>query len=598
MIMWPWLVSVLAGMLHGFSMAWPGFLGGDALQISGQASGFLQCLSMALLGALLLRVASSEGQQKRLWLHAFCLSGVFASSAMVATWGWLYVSMNKYGGLPSWLSAVAVLLLAMALSIYFAIAGGVWAALYRRWILSDRNNEARYANKEAGLTWEVLRQGLAGASLFAALWTMAELCRGQLFTGFPWGAAGYAHTDSWLAIYLPWLGVYGVGAVAIFIGMAVPIAVAMFMAQRTHAWRWLALTVIGVAGVLPWALQTSGTSFSETAGRMSVRLLQGNIPQDEKFIPGQGVKLAIQWYSEQLLASTEALVVTPETAIPVLPQQLPRFYWQQLQDKFAPSASSDPSKPPEPSYPSKQLALIGVPLGGPGLGYSNSVVAIGAQDANITETNEANKAAEVSKVSKPDPASQNWLYRYDKHHLVPFGEFVPPFFQWFVRMMNMPLGDFVHDRPAPTVLTWQGQRLLPQICYEDLFGEEVAQYFANDAQSPTVLVNMSNLAWFGDSTALPQHLAISRIRALEFQRPVIRATNTGATAWVDHKGQVRASLPALTRGALVLEFEGRKGLTPYAQWTARWGLTPLWVFCAAIVLVLGFISRRSGARAL
>ncbi len=577
MIMWPWLMSVLAGVLHGFSMAWPAFLAGDALQFSGQASGVLQCLSMAMLGALLLRVVSREGPQKRLWLHAFWLSGLFASSAMVATWGWLYVSMHRYGGLPSWLSALAVLLLAMALSIYFAIAGGVWAALYRRWVLSDRNNEARYANKEAGLTWDVLRQGLVGASLFAALWTLAELCRGQWLTGFPWGAAGYAHTDSWLATYLPWVGVYGVGAVAIFIGMAMPITVAMVMAQRTHAWRWLALTVIGVGGVLPWTLQTAGISFSETAGRMSVRLLQGNIPQDEKFIPGQGVKMAIQWYSEQLLLSTEALVVTPETAIPVLPQQLPRFYWQQLQDKFAPSEQAP------------QLALIGVPLGGAGEGYSNSVIAIGPQDAH---------ASNASKAPKANAASQNWLYRYDKHHLVPFGEFVPPLFQWFVRMMNMPLGDFVHDRPAPTVLNWQGQRLLPQICYEDLFGEEVALYFSNDAQSPTVLVNMSNLAWFGDSTALPQHLAISRIRALEFQRPVIRATNTGATAWVDHKGQVKAALPALTRGALVLEFEGRNGLTPYAQWTSRWGLMPLWVLCAAIVLILGFISRRSGARAL
>ena len=585
MTIWPWLVSVLAGVLHGFSMAWPAFLGGDALQISGQASGFLQCLSMALLGALLLRVASRDGPQKRLWLQAFWLSGLFATSAMVATWGWLYVSMNKYGGLPAWLAAFAVLLLAMALSLYFAVAGGLWAALYRRWILSDRDNEARYANKQAGLTWDVLRQGLAGASLWAALWTLAELCRGQLFTGFPWGAAGYAHTDSALATYLPWVGVYGVGAIAAFIGMAVPLAVAMFMAQRTHAWRWLALTVMGAAGAVPLALQTNGTSFSETAGGMSVRLLQGNIPQDEKFIPGQGVKLAIQWYSEQLLASTEALVVTPETAIPVLPQQLPRIYWQQLQDKFAPSQTLDTTQvvhtpPPEKS---NQLALIGVPLGGAGAGYTNSVVAIGPQHGHA---------------GAADAASQNWLYRYDKHHLVPFGEFVPPFFQWFVRMMNIPLGDFGQDRPVPTVLNWQGQRLLPQICYEDLFGEEVAQYFTHDTASPTVLVNMSNLAWFGDSTALPQHLAISRIRALEFQRPVIRATNTGATAWVDHKGQVRAALPALTRGALVLTFEGRKGLTPYAQWTAHWGLMPLWILCAAIVLVLGFISRRSGARAL
>lgn len=598
MTMWPWLVSVLAGVLHGLSMAWPAFLGGEALQISGQASGSLQCLSLALLGALLLRLAASDGPQTRLWLPAFWLTGLFATSAMAATWGWLYVSMHRYGGLLSWLSVAAVLLLAMALSVYFAVAGGLWVTLFRRWILSDRANEARYANaaqKEASLTWDVLRQGLAGATLFAALWTLAEMSRGQIFTGFPWGAAGYAHADSWLATYLPWIGIYGVGAVAAGISMALPLTVAQFMAQRTQAWRWLALAAFVVAAFLPWALQTTGTSFSESAGRMTVRLLQGNIPQDEKFIPGQGVRTAIHWYSEQLLSSSESLVVTPETAIPVLPQQLPLTYWQTLQDKFAPEAatasSTSSNTSNEPNAQAPQLALIGLPMGGMGEGYSNSAIALGpSTDQKLGHDKQSNLVTDISKA--------NNIYRYDKQHLVPFGEFVPPLFQWFVRMMNMPLGDFGHDRPPPAVLSWQGQRLLPQICYEDLFGEEVAQYFANAAEAPTVLVNMSNLAWFGDSTALPQHLAISRIRALEFQRPVIRATNTGATAWVDHKGQVKAALPAFTRGALVVEFEGRQGLTPYAQWTLRWGLTPLWILCVAIVLFLGFISRRSGARSL
>jgi apolipoprotein N-acyltransferase len=205
------------------------------------------------------------------------------------------------------------------------------------------------------------------------------------------------------------------------------------------------------------------------------------------------------------------------------------------------------------------------------MGYSNSVISLS---------------------SNPE------AYRYDKQHLVPFGEFVPPFFQWFVRMMNIPLGDFAQNRPAATVLTWQGQRLLPQICYEDLFGEELARYFADEKEAPTVLVNMSNLAWFGDTTAPAQHSSISRMRALEFQRPVIRATNSGQTAFIDAKGVNRASLPAFTRGVLVGEFEGRTGLTPYAQWTSRWGLTPLWWLCGAIVLVLGAFSRRFGARAL
>jgi apolipoprotein N-acyltransferase len=117
-------------------------------------------------------------------------------------------------------------------------------------------------------------------------------------------------------------------------------------------------------------------------------------------------------------------------------------------------------------------------------------------------------------------------------------------------------------------------------------------------QAPTVLVNMSNLAWFGDTTAPAQHVAISRLRALEFQRPVIRATNTGLTALLDANGQVKASLPLFTRGALVGEFEGRTGLTPYARWTSQWGLWPLWLFCGAIVLILGAFFRRSGSQAL
>jgi len=236
-----------------------------------------------------------------------------------------------------------------------------------------------------------------------------------------------------------------------------------------------------------------------------------------------------------------------------------------LNDKYAP-----PNAPAQLTT-TPQAALVGIPMGGPGVGYSNSVMTLGPTDVN---------------------------YRYDKHHLVPFGEYVPPFFQWFVRLMNMPLGDFAQDRPPSSVFKWQGQRLLPQICYEDLFGEEVASYFAKPEEAPTVLVNMSNLAWFDDTTAIAQHVAISRMRAMEFERPIIRATNTGLTGWVDAQGALREALPPFTRGSLVIEFEGRSGLTPYAQWTSRWGLAPLWWLCAAIVLVLGAFSRRSGTREL
>jgi apolipoprotein N-acyltransferase len=413
--------------------------------------------------------------------------------------------------------------------------------------------------------------------LFGALWTLAELCRGQLLTGFPWGAGGYAHLQSTLSGYAPWIGVYGMGAIAASVAMGVPVLVSIFMAGRTKAWLMLGLVLLLVSVVVPIGLQNSDGEFTQAAGKLKVRLLQGNIPQDEKFIPGQGVRQALTWYGEQLLANTEPLVVTPETAIPVLPQQLSPPYWQAIKNKYAPTLAQDPltdEKPDQlantmPAAP--QTALIGLPMGAAGLGYTNSALALGPEEV---------------------------AYRYDKLHLVPFGEYVPPLFQWFVRMMNMPLGDFAQDRPPAGVLKWQGQRLLPQICYEDLFGEEMARYFVKPEEAPTVFVNMSNLAWFGDTTAIPQHVAISRMRAMEFQRPILRATNTGLTGLVDAKGEVTASLPNFTRGALVLEFEGRVGLTPYAQWTSQWGLAPLWWLCIAIVLIFGVVSWRSGPRAL
>jgi len=525
--------------------------------------------------------SQTKRQGQSVWRQGALISAVFATSAMAATWGWLYVSMHTYGGLPSWLAALAVLLLAAGLSIYFAAAGGVWVALFRRTILSARLTEGRYATQTDGMTLAEFKHGLLGIVLFVALWTMAELCRGQLLTGFPWGASGYAHLQSTLVGYAPWLGVYGMGAIAAWVAMGVPVVVSSLMAGRTKAWLMLGTVLLLVSVVIPIGLQNSSAEFTQAAGKLKVRLLQGNIPQDEKFIPGQGVKQALTWYGEQLLANTEPLVVTPETAIPVLPQQLSPPYWQAIKNKYAPPLAQDqladqkPDQKPEhlsaPLPVGPQTALIGLPMGAAGVGYTNSALALGPEEV---------------------------AYRYDKLHLVPFGEFVPPFFQWFVRMMNMPLGDFAQDRPPAGVLTWQGQRLLPQICYEDLFGEEMARYFVKPQEAPTVFVNMSNLAWFGDTTAIPQHVAISRMRALEFQRPILRATNTGLTGLVDAKGEVTASLPNFTRGSLVLEFEGRVGLTPYAYWTSHWGLAPLWWLCLAIVLFLGVVSWRSGPRAL
>ena len=140
------------------------------------------------------------------------------------------------------------------------------------------------------------------------------------------------------------------------------------------------------------------------------------------------------------------------------------------------------------------------------------------------------------------------LRRYSKRHLVPFGEFIPPGFRWFVDLMQMPIGDQQRGKSAAAASSLRASSIAVNICYEDLFGAEIidAWHTGPGTASPTLMLNMSNLAWFNDSLALPQHLQISRMRVLETQHPMLRATNTGATAIIDARGEVVAQLPFLT----------------------------------------------------
>jgi apolipoprotein N-acyltransferase len=482
------IVALLAGLGQAFSMATPW---------NGQPQWWLQLLSIAVLAALV---------QARSWRESALLGWSFAIAWLAGTFWWLFISMHVYGGLASPLAAIAVLALAAFLGLYYALACGVFA-----------------------LTRE--RPMLLRALAFAGMWLVAELMRETWFTGFPWGAAGYAHVDGPLAVLAPWIGVYGIAFVASLVAFA--LALATQPAAR-RSWKpWVPLA--GAVAVLAATNMAASRDEAPPQHKVSVALLQGNIPQDEKFEGGTGIPIALEWYGRQLQGTKASLTVTPETAIPILPQQLPNGYFEALAARFTSGA---------------QAALAGIPLGNMHDGYSNSVLGL----------------------APGAPA-----YRFDKHHLVPFGEFIPPLFKWFVRMMNIPLGDFNRGPIGQPPFAWAGERLAPNICYEDLFGEELAANFTDAARAPTIFVNMSNIGWFGDTVAIDQHLQISRMRALEFDRPVIRATNTGATAIIDHRARVTHSLPRLTRGVLTGEVEGRTTITPYAWWLARVGLWPLWL---------------------
>jgi apolipoprotein N-acyltransferase len=350
-----------------------------------------------------------------------------------------------------------------------------------------------------------------------AAWALSEWLRGVVLTGFPWLAGGYAHTTGPLAGYVPVVGVHGVTLIAALLAGAVALPIRRERGSLAASTLAAALVAGGVA--------LRGIEWTEPAGSpLRVSLLQGNVPQNLKFADG-GMQLSQDAYLPLLAQAAPAdLIVLPESVFPLPLSHLPEHVVEALA-----------------AVPRGGTALIfGIFIEEPGGQYFNSAVGF-----------------------SPDGGAPQ---RYSKRHLVPFGEFIPWGFRWFVDLMRMPIGDQQRGGAYQPPMRLAGQRIAVNICYEDLFGAEIRAAWRDPAQAPTLLLNLSNLGWFDDSLALPQHLQISRLRALETGRPVLRATNTGATAIVDARGHVVAQLPFLTRGVLSGEVRGHAGMTPYLRW--------------------------------
>ena len=262
----PAVALVVAGGAQALSLAWPG---------SGQPLWWLQIVSLAGFAWLLRRAPGALAAALRGWL--------FATAWLVGTFWWLFISMHTYGGLAAPLAALAVLGLAAFLGAYYAIAS--WCF----WALRPKGRALQ-------------------AIVFAALWLLAELARGVLWTGFPWGAGGYAHADGPLAVLARSVGVYGMG----FVAAALAMGLARWRLADLRRWRWwaglalLLLVLWGAADVRERALAQEPAS-----PPLGVALLQGNIPQDEKFQPGSGVPLALRWYGQELRAAQAQLVDEP-----------------------------------------------------------------------------------------------------------------------------------------------------------------------------------------------------------------------------------------------------------------------------------------------
>jgi len=395
--------------------------------------------------------------------------------------------------------------------------------------------------------------GRAGGLVVALLrdrWLLAELARGKLFTGFPWIAGGYAHTSGPLATWAPYVGVYGIGTLAAGISAATALVLRELRGPQVRP----PIVTLGPL-VLPALLLAVGAAlpqaFTRSTGTLSVSLLQPDVAQNDKFEDAH-VAQALAWHVVKLAAAPGQLVVTPESSLPVLPSQIPLQTWLDYQRPF--------------DKPGKS-ALIGVFTVDDKQRYTNSLVGLDSRHRMTDGT----------------------FYRYGKRHLLPFGEYVPPGFRWFVDMLKIDIGDQTSGvDTAP--FTVGAQRVRPLICYEDLFGEEFASSFVGP-NAATLLANSTNLAWFGKRMIQDQHLQFSRMRALEFQRGQVRATNTGATAVIDWQGHVTARLAPEIEGELDATVEGRIGETPYAVWVSQWRLWPLWGL-AVVMILLGLLAHR------
>ena len=418
---------------------------------------------------------------------------------------WIYASMHDFGGMSLPVAAFATVFFCSYLALFPAAAGWVTRTL-------------------------PAPRGARLALVFPASWALAEWARGWVFTGFPWLAAGYSQSPaSPLAGYSAVLGIYGVTlAIALSAGLLAwwsPWArrartgnsARQIRALLLHPALGLLAALVGVG----WGL--AQVAWTRPAGEpLTVSLIQGNIEQELKWRP-ESARATLDTYLRLTLASKSRLILLPETALPLFSVDVPREYFEILA-RHADANGGD--------------ILLGVPeyADGSPPSFYNSVMSYGRSPTQI----------------------------YRKYHLVPFGDYFPRWFfiTWVMNTLQIPMSDFSRGEPVQKPLAVAGQRVAVNICYEDVFGEEIIRQLPE----ATLLANFTNDAWWGDSIASEQHLQMSQMRAQETGRYMLRATNTGVTAIIDERGRIRERAPQFISTALDATAQGFSGGTPFVYW--------------------------------
>lgn len=370
----------------------------------------------------------------------------------------------------------------------------------------------------------------------AVLWGLADWVRSWIFTGFPWLTMGYSQLPhSPISGYIPLFGVYAASVITVLIAGLISSLFNKQLALACKRGAIVTLVLFMMCGELLKRVEWTMPS----GNLLSVSLLQGNIDQTIKWQP-EIAEQTLNHYLKMAEQSQAKLIVLPETAMPMLSSNLPAGLIERLKQHGINNQGD---------------VLVGMVERENGE-YYNSVLSFGSSETNT----------------------------YRKSHLVPFGEFIPlkVAFGWIYRdLLQMPLSDLsrgsIHQQPMQVA----GEKVAVNICYEDVFGEEIIRQLP----AATLLVNVSNDAWYGDSYAADQHLQFSQARALETGRMMLRATNTGATAIIDQRGFVQAHAPHFVTFTLNGDVQGYSGATPYVLWGN-------WPFVILSFLVLVLLWRR------
>lgn len=399
---------------------------------------------------------------------------------------------------------------------YLAIYPALFAGLLNRF--TPQNNRTRFF------------------ILAPALWLISDWLRGWVMTGFPWLWLGYSQIDSPMASFAP---IGGVELITLLIVMS-----AAGICYAIINKRWLTLILPAIILATGFGLRNIQWVTPDPDSNTSFALIQGNIDQTLKWQPSQRGP-TINKYTDLSVANWDAdIIVWPEAAIPAFEYEVQPFI--KSLDSTARANSS--------------AVITGVVNRDNQRRFYNSILSVGS-------TAYGDYSYDLSK-------------RYHKHHLLPFGEFVP--FEDFLRpiapFFNLPMSSFSRGAYIQPNIDANGKQLAPALCYEIIFGEQVRE---NIDDNTDFILTLSNDAWFGHSIGPLQHMEIARMRALEFGKPVIRSTNNGLTAVTDYKGNITAQIPQFETGVLRAQVSSTTGQTPY-HGVGSWPLYIWVVLCLAL----------------